>query len=148
MKWHLLVICFALNLKYMSTSAYRAVHQSGIISLLSQQTLSDCTHWVGISQQWCTEFIEHFRGPAQLSPVHLPSAVLAPKPGSSSRPKQKTKTGSVICRKYGQEGHYARGSAMPRHRWHLAAMGLNMGHILRRGGLCSRVILDSCQVLS
>ena len=27
MKWHPLVICFALNLKYMSTSAYRAVHQ-------------------------------------------------------------------------------------------------------------------------
>ena len=27
MKWHPLVICIALNLKYMSTSAYRAVHQ-------------------------------------------------------------------------------------------------------------------------
>ena len=34
-KWHLLVLRFALNLKYMSTSAYCAVQLSGIISLPS-----------------------------------------------------------------------------------------------------------------
>ena len=45
MRWHPLVLRFALNLKYMSTSAYKAMQQSGIIHLLSERTLSDYTHW-------------------------------------------------------------------------------------------------------
>lgn len=45
MRWHPLVIRFALNLKYMSSSAYQAVSQSGIINLPSQRTLSDYTNW-------------------------------------------------------------------------------------------------------
>ena len=36
MRWHPLVIRFALNLKYISTSAYHAVQQSGVINLPSQ----------------------------------------------------------------------------------------------------------------
>ena len=45
MRWHPLVIRFALNLKYLSGTAYRAVHQSGLINLASERTLSDYTHW-------------------------------------------------------------------------------------------------------
>lgn len=45
MRWHSLLIRFALNLKYLSSSAYRAVHQSGLISLPSERTLADYTHW-------------------------------------------------------------------------------------------------------
>ena len=45
MRWHPLVLRFALNLKYMSTSAYKAVRQSGIIHLPSERTLADYTHW-------------------------------------------------------------------------------------------------------
>ena len=44
MKWHPLMIRFALNLKYLSTSAYRAV--GGFISLPSERTLRDYTHWI------------------------------------------------------------------------------------------------------
>ena len=46
MRWHPLVIQFAINLKYLSGTAYQAVHQSGMISLPSECTLSDYTHWV------------------------------------------------------------------------------------------------------
>ncbi len=60
MKWHPLVVQFALNLKYMSTSAYRAVHQSGIINLPSERTLSDYTHWASAHSGVQVEFIEHF----------------------------------------------------------------------------------------
>ena len=45
MRWHPLVIRFALNLKYLSGTAYRAVHQSGLINLSSERTLSDYTYW-------------------------------------------------------------------------------------------------------
>ena len=42
MRWHPLVLWFALNLKYMSSSAYQA---GGIISLPSERTLTVYTHW-------------------------------------------------------------------------------------------------------
>lgn len=45
MRWHPLVIRFALNLKYLSTSAYNAARHSGVIHLPSERTLSDYTHW-------------------------------------------------------------------------------------------------------
>ena len=61
MRWHPLVIRFALNLKYMSTSAYRAVCQSGIINLPSERTLSDYTHWTSAHSGVQLEFIEHFK---------------------------------------------------------------------------------------
>ena len=48
MKWHPYMIRFALNLKYASTTAYRAVQQSGVIALPSERTLRDYTHWVAI----------------------------------------------------------------------------------------------------
>ena len=57
MKWHPLVLRFALNLKYMSTSAYRAVRQSGVIKLPSERTLSDYTHWTPAQ----IEFVEVFK---------------------------------------------------------------------------------------
>ena len=48
MRWHPLVIRFALNLKYLSGTAYRAVCQSGLINLPPEHTLSDYTHWVTV----------------------------------------------------------------------------------------------------
>ena len=41
MKWHPLILRFVLNLKYMSSSAYRAVRQSGIINLPSERSSSN-----------------------------------------------------------------------------------------------------------
>ena len=45
MRWHPLIIRFALNLKYLSGTADRALCQSEVISLPSERTLSDYTHW-------------------------------------------------------------------------------------------------------
>lgn len=53
MRWHPLVVRFALNLKYTSSSAYRAVRQSDVISLPSERTLSD-SHPLDYGTQWCT----------------------------------------------------------------------------------------------
>ena len=61
MKWHSLVVRFALNLKYMSSSAYQAVRQGGIINLPSERTLSDYTHWASVHSGVQIEFIEHFK---------------------------------------------------------------------------------------
>ena len=60
MRWHPLIIRFALNLKYLSTSAYKAIHQSGIIHLPSERTLSDYTHWSTPNSGVNLEFIEEF----------------------------------------------------------------------------------------
>ena len=43
MRWHPLVIQSALNLKYLSGTAYQAIRQRGMISLPSECTLSDYT---------------------------------------------------------------------------------------------------------
>jgi len=61
MRWHPLIIRFALNLKYMSTSAYRAVRESQFVSLPSERTLSDYTHWSSAHTGVQIEFIEHFQ---------------------------------------------------------------------------------------
>lgn len=57
-RWHPLVIRFALNFKYLSSSAYRAVRQSGILHLPSERTLSDYTHWSLPHSGVQLEFIE------------------------------------------------------------------------------------------
>ena len=61
MRWHPLVVRFALNLKYLSGTAYRAVRQSGMIHLPSERTLSDYTHWATPHNGVQLEFIERFQ---------------------------------------------------------------------------------------
>ena len=61
MRWHPLVICFALNLKYLSGIAYPALHQSEVISLPSERTLSDYTHWTTPHTGIPLEFIEQLQ---------------------------------------------------------------------------------------
>ena len=61
MRWHPLVILFALNLKYLSGTAYRALHQSEVISLPSECTLSDYTHWTTPHAGIQLEFIEQLQ---------------------------------------------------------------------------------------
>ena len=58
MRWHPLMVRFALNLKYLSGSAYRAVRQSGVIALPSDRTLSDYTHWMTPHNGIQLEFVE------------------------------------------------------------------------------------------
>ena len=58
MRWHPLMVRFALNLKYLSGSAYRAVRQSGVIALPSDRTLSDYTHWMTPRNGVQLEFVE------------------------------------------------------------------------------------------
>ena len=60
MRWHPLIVRFALNLKYLSSSAYRAMRKSGIIHLPSERTLSDYTHWTAPHSGVSLEFIEEF----------------------------------------------------------------------------------------
>ena len=60
MRWHPLIIRFALNLKYSSTSAYHAVQQSGLISLPSERTLFDYTHWMTPHSGVQLDFVEEF----------------------------------------------------------------------------------------
>ena len=60
MRWHPLVMRFALNLKYQSTAAYKAVRQSGVIHLPSERTLSDYTHWTVPHTGVQLEFVERF----------------------------------------------------------------------------------------
>jgi hypothetical protein len=60
MRWHPLVIRFALNLKSLSTSAYKAMRQSGFIQLPSERTLSDYTHWAAPHSGVQKEYIEEF----------------------------------------------------------------------------------------
>ena len=60
MRWHPLVIRFALNLKYLSSSGYRAMRHSGMISLPSECTLSDYTHWASPHSGVQLEFVEQF----------------------------------------------------------------------------------------
>lgn len=69
-KWHPLVLHFTLNLKYLSTSAYRAIQQSGIISLPSARTLDDYTHWMTPQSGLQIEFVEEL---GRLLAQHLPS---------------------------------------------------------------------------
>ena len=48
MRWHPLVIWFALSLRYASSTAYRTVTRSGLLSLPSERTLRDYTHWCSV----------------------------------------------------------------------------------------------------
>ena len=73
-KWHPLVLRFALNLKYLSTSAYRAVQQSGIISLPSMRTLGDYTHWMTPRSGLQIEIVEE----ACLRSIFLLASTTAP----------------------------------------------------------------------
>ncbi len=61
MRWHPFSIRFALNLKYLSTSAYKVMRQSGIINLPSERTLCDYTHWYTPHSGIQIEFIEEFQ---------------------------------------------------------------------------------------
>ena len=55
------MVRFALNLKYLSNSAYRAMRESGIIHLPSERTLSNYTHWASPHSGVQLEFIELFK---------------------------------------------------------------------------------------
>ena len=61
MRWHPFMIRFALNMKYLSSSAYRAVRQSGVINLPSERTLADYTHWAAPHSGVQYEYIEEFK---------------------------------------------------------------------------------------
>ena len=61
MRWHPLVIRFALALRNACTSAYRVVSNSGFLSLPSERTLRDYTHWCSVSDGVQIPFIDHAR---------------------------------------------------------------------------------------
>ena len=54
-------LCTQYNLKYVSTSAYHAVRESGIIKLPSERTLSDYTHWTSAHSGVQVEFVQVFK---------------------------------------------------------------------------------------
>ena len=58
MRWHPLIIRFALNLLYSSRAAYRAVTSSGFISWPSERTLQDYSHWCKVGHGVSFEFIQ------------------------------------------------------------------------------------------
>ena len=61
MRWHPFMIRFALNVKYLSSAAYRALRESGVIHLPSERTLADYTHWVTPHSGVQLEYIEKFK---------------------------------------------------------------------------------------
>ena len=96
MRWHPLIIRFALNLKYLSTSAYRAVRQSGFLSLPSERTLSDYTHWFSSHTGVQLEFIEHFKAMAE-SEIKVPQQKVC----TLSMDEMKIKSGLVFSKRSG-----------------------------------------------
>ena len=95
MRWHPLVLRFALNLKYMSSSAYRAVRQSGIISLPSQRTLADYTHWTSPHSGLQVEYVDKLYSMlAEALPSHQHQCTL-------SMDEMKIKSGLVFSKHTG-----------------------------------------------
>lgn len=45
-RWHPAMIKWCLHLKYISSGSYHALRKAGIITLLSERTLRDYTHWM------------------------------------------------------------------------------------------------------
>lgn len=58
MRWHPLVIRFALSLFYSSRVAYRTATSSGFLALPSERTLRDYTHWCSAHSGVQYEYIE------------------------------------------------------------------------------------------
>ena len=58
MRWYPLIIHFTLNLLYSSRAAYHAVTSSGFISLPSERTLRDYSHWCKVGHGVSFEFIQ------------------------------------------------------------------------------------------
>ena len=58
MRWHPLIIRFVLSLRYASSTAYRTVTSSGLLSLPSERTLRDYTHWCSVRNGVHFPFIE------------------------------------------------------------------------------------------
>ena len=71
MKWHPAIIKFALNLRYVSSAAYRAVKSNGHISLPSERTLRDYTHWLPGKDGVQLEVLQHIK--EQMNFDSLPS---------------------------------------------------------------------------
>ena len=65
MRWHPLMIRFALNLKYLSSNAYRAV--SSFLALPSRRTLCDYTHVMAIDSGVSCEVIERLKNDMNFS---------------------------------------------------------------------------------
>ena len=61
MRWHPLVIRFALSLKYASTAAFQQVTKLGFIALPSERTLRDYTHWCTIKTGVQGPFIDQLK---------------------------------------------------------------------------------------
>ena len=61
MRWHPLVIRFALSLKYASTAAFQQVTKLGFLALPSERTLRDYTHWCSIKTGMQAPFINQLK---------------------------------------------------------------------------------------
>ena len=61
MRWHPLVIRFALSLKYASTAAFQQVTKLGFLALPSERTLRDYTHWCTIKTGVQDPFIDQLK---------------------------------------------------------------------------------------
>ena len=48
-RWHPIMVKWCLNVKLRSSSAYKAIQDSGFIKLPSERTLRDYTHWTKVS---------------------------------------------------------------------------------------------------
>ena len=60
-RWHPLVIRFALSLLYSSRAAYHTVTSTGFLSLPSERTLRDYSHWCSVSDGVHYDFIKQAR---------------------------------------------------------------------------------------
>jgi len=91
-KWHRLVLCFALNLTYLSPSAY---WESGLIQLPSEHTLIDYTHWTTPHVGVQCEFIEELKAALHTELSSKTQLV------TLSMDERKTKSGLVLNKRSG-----------------------------------------------
>ncbi len=67
MHWHPAMIKWCLHLKFMSTACYNAIRTSGLISLPSERTLRDYTHWIKAGVGFSAEVDAQLVKEAQIS---------------------------------------------------------------------------------
>ena len=67
MKWHPLMIRWCLSIRLISSSAYEALHNSGLLRLPSQRTLRDYTHIIKPSSGFSNDVDDLVVAEAKLS---------------------------------------------------------------------------------
>lgn len=95
MRWHPLMIRFALNLKYLSTNAYRAV--GNFLALPSRRTLCDYTHVTSVGAGVSQDMIQRMKKDMDFDSITSPEKIVG-----VMLDEMKVKSGLVFNRRSGR----------------------------------------------